>query len=38
MALTGPTDLRWSCSYLGGRGVAQKLGSPPNLQELVEGV
>ena len=28
MALTGPTDLRWSCSYLGGRGVAQQLGSP----------
>lgn len=37
MALMGPTDLRWSCSYLRGRGVAQQLGSPPNLQELVEG-
>lgn len=37
MALTGLTDLRWSCSYLGGWGVAQKLGSPPNLRELVEG-
>ncbi|KAK7804723.1 hypothetical protein U0070_022989, partial [Myodes glareolus] len=38
MALMGPTDLRWSCSYLRGWGVAQQLGSPPNLQELVEGV
>lgn len=28
MTLMGPTDLRWSCSYLRGRGVAQQLGSP----------
>lgn len=37
MALTGPTDLRWSCSYLGGRGGGTAAWVPPNLQELVEG-
>lgn len=37
MALTGPTDLRWSCSYLGGEGGGTAAWVPPNLQELVEG-
>lgn len=37
MALMGPTDLRWSCSYLWGWGGGTAAWVPPNLQELVEG-